>query len=80
MNYRIYNTSKEINYTGCQCFKDCDCREEYPKVLTTVMVEVIHNGASIKKPLNVRRITNGSVKNYVEGIISSYESKFKTNT
>lgn len=28
--YTITKTQKTVKYTGCQCFKDCNCRDNYP--------------------------------------------------
>jgi hypothetical protein len=79
MNYRIYNKPSKFKFFGCQCFKDCDCKERHVEDGFRLMIEVFHDGTSLKKPLSIQRITNGSVRNFVEGMVSKYEKDKSKN-
>jgi len=77
MNYRIYNKIKILKYEGCQCFKDCDCYNDYPKEISEAFIDVYYNNITLTKAFYLRHITNGGIKSFVDGMIQSYEAKLK---
>lgn len=76
--YEVETKTRQEKYRGCQCFKDCDCRDDYPKTISYKIIKVFYQDMILEREVPFRSsYSESSYKTLAEGMISRYEARVK---